>query len=159
IFDNFGIDIVYEGGVRVNAQARQIDDCASDVSETVQGTMGSWTSKDFAIRDLDGNIVWQFDLDKEEAEHAQCNPYVLEHVELINYIRAGKSITLNANILVESSLTGAMCREAAYTGKEIIYNDYMVSDQSLMLPEIHLGNLSNFKSFVAPKQGKAPAAK
>lgn len=158
IFDNFALDIIYEGGVRVNAQARQIDSCANDVSETICGTLGSWSSKDFAIRDLDGNVVWQYD--KEfESQFTQNNPYVLEHMDLVNHIRRGESLTINAQILVESSLTGAMCREAAYTGKEITYNDYRVSDQSLMLPELHLGNLPNFKNFVAPKQGTPPPQK
>lgn len=159
IFDNFALDITYEGGVKVNAQARQIDGCTNDVSEQVYGTKGSWSSKDFAIRDLDGNILWQFDKEAEEATYTQRNAYVLEHMDLVNHIRSGEQLIINAEILVESSLTGAMCREAAYTGKEINYDEYMMSDQSLMLPELHLGNLPNFKDFVAPKQGQAPPEK
>ena len=159
IFDNFALDIEYEGNVRVQAQARQIDGCANDVSETIYGTKGWWSSKDFTIRDLDNNVVWKYDKEKEKATYKQNNPYVLEHMDLINHIRKGEPLTINAEILVSSSLTGAMCREAAYTGKKVMYDEYMTSSQSLMLPEMHLGNLPNFDSFVAPKQGKRPPMK
>ena len=154
IFDNFGLDIVYEGGVRVNAQARQIEGCDNDVSETIVGTQGIWTSKDMSIRDLDGNLVWQFDSDAEKAQYKQTNPYVLEHMDAINHIRSGKSMTLEAETLVASSLTGAMGREAAYTGKDIKRDEYLVSDQSLMLKELHLDNIPNFENiFVPPRMG------
>ena len=154
IFDNFALDIVYEGGVRVNAQARQIEGCASDVSETIIGTEGVWTSKDMSIRDLDGNLIWQYDSDAEKAQYKQTNPYVLEHMDLINHIRSNKSMTQEAETLVISSLTGAMGREAAYTGKEYKWDEYFVSNQSLMLEELHMGNIKDFATkFVPPKMG------
>ena len=157
IFDNFALDIVYEGGVRVNAQARQIDSCAGDVSETIVGTEGIWTSKrpnEFTIHDLDGNLLWKFDPEEEKAQYKQTDGYVLEHVDLINHIRQGKSLTLEAETLVTSSLTGAMGRESAYTGKEVVWDEFIASDLSLMLPELHLGNIPDFeKKFVAPKMG------
>ena len=154
IFDNFGLDIVYEGGVRVNAQARQIEGCDNDVSETIVGTEGVWTSKDMSIRDLDGNLIWQYDYEAEKAQYDQRDPYVLEHMDAINHIRSGKSMTLEAETLVTSSLTGAMGREAAYTGRDIKWSEYLVSNQSLMLEELHLGNIPNFETrFVPPKMG------
>ena len=155
IFDNFGLDIVYEGGVRVNAQARQIEGCDNDVSETIVGTEGVWTSKDMSIRDLDGNLVWQFDYEAEKAQFKQTDPYVLEHMDLINHIRSGEPYTLEAETLVTSSLTGAMGREAAYTGKDIKWSEYLVSNQSLMLEELHMGNIKDFATrFVPPRMGK-----
>ena len=158
IFDNFCLDIVYEGGVRVNAQARQIDGCAGDVSETIIGTEGVWSSKDMAIRDLDGNLLWQFDREAEKELYKQTNAYVLEHVDLINHIRSGKSMTLEAETLVTSSLTGAMGRESAYTGKEVKWDEFIVSNLSLMLDELHLGNIPDFeKRFVPPKMGQLAA--
>jgi len=155
IFDNFGLDIVYEGGVRVNAQARQIDGCANDVSETIIGTEGVWTSKDFSIRDLDGNLLWQFDSDAEKKEYKQTDAYVLEHMDLVNHIRSDNPMTLEAETLVTSSLVGAMSRESAYTGREIKFDEYMASNQSLVLEELHLGNIPDFeKRFVPPKMGR-----
>lgn len=152
IFDNFALDVVYEGNVRVNVQARQIDGCADDVSETIYGSLGTWTSKDHSIRDLDGNIVWQYD--PKEDEGKQNNGYVLEHMDLVNHIRSNKSTTVNAETLVYASLTGAMGRESAYTGKEIKFDEFMASDLSLMPEELHLGNVPNFEeTYKAPKMG------
>ena len=160
IFDNFCLDIVYEGGVRVNAQARQIDGCAGDVSETIIGTEGIWSSKgnEWTIRDLDGNLLWQFDKEAEKEQYQQRDPYVLEHMDLINHIRSGKSMTLEAETLVTSSLTGAMGRESAYTGKELKWDEFIASNLSLMLDELHLGNIPDFeKKFVPPKMGTLAA--
>ena len=160
IFDNFCLDIVYEGGVRVNAQARQIDNCAGDVSETIIGTEGIWSSSDreFKIVDLDGNLLWKYDREAERAQYEQVDPYVLEHVDLINHIRQGKSLTLEAETLVTSSLTGAMGRESAYTGQEIKWEEFLTSNLSLMPAELHMGNIPDFeKKFVPPKMGTLAA--
>ncbi|MDR1517207.1 MAG: Gfo/Idh/MocA family oxidoreductase [Dysgonamonadaceae bacterium] len=155
IFDNFGLDIVYPGGVRVNAQARQIEGCANDISETITGTRGIWTSTDMSIRDFEGKLIWQYDYEAEKAQYQQNNPYVLEHMDLINHIRSGEPYTWEAEILVTSSLTGAMGRESAYTGAEVKWDEYLVSNQSLMPEKLHLGNIENFeKIYVAPKMGK-----
>ena len=158
IFDNFALDIVYEGGVRVNAQARQIDNCVGDVSETIIGTEGVWTSKDMSICDLDGNLLWKFDFDAEKEQFKQRDPYVLEHMDLVNHIRSGQSMTLEAETLVTSSLTGAMGRESAYTGKEYKWDQFISSNLSLKLDDIHLGNIPDFeKRFVPPKMGTLAA--
>ncbi len=155
IFDNFCLDIVYEGGVRVNAQARQIEGCDNDVSETIMGTKGIWTSKDMSIRDYDGNLIWQYDFKAQDAQFKQNNPYVLEHMDLINHIRANKSMTLEAETLVTSSLTGAMGRESAYTGKEYKWDEFIASNLSLMPEKLHLGNIENFATkYVPPRMGK-----
>jgi predicted dehydrogenase len=158
IFDNFGLDIIYEGGVRVNAQARQIDRCAGDISETIIGTEGIWTSKDFSIVDLDGNLLWKFDGEAEKEQYKQMDPYVLEHMDLINHIRSGKSMTLEAETLVTSSIVGAMSRESAYTGREIKFDEFIASDLSLVLDELNLGNVKDFETrFVPPKMGRLAA--
>ncbi|MDR1224549.1 MAG: Gfo/Idh/MocA family oxidoreductase [Tannerella sp.] len=157
IFDNFCLDIMYEGGVRVNAQARQIEGCSNDVSETIIGTQGVWTSKnnEMSIRDHDGNLVWKYDSEAEKAQYKQRDPYVLEHMDLINHIRSGKSMTQEAETLVVSSLTGAMGRESAYTGREYRWEEFLVSDLSLMPEELHLGNIKDFATkYVPPKMGK-----
>jgi len=155
IFDNFALDIVYPGGVRVNAQARQIEGCANDISETITGTRGIWTSKDMSIRDFDGNLLWQYDHEAEKSQFKQTDPYVLEHMDLINHIRSGEPMTWEAEMLVTSSLTGAMGRESAYTGAEVKWDEYIVSNQSLMPEKLHLGNIKDFdKIYVSPKMGK-----
>ena len=162
IFDNFSLDIVYEGGVRVNAQARQIDGCADDVSETIIGTEGIWLGsdnrKEWTIHDLDGNLLWKFDNDAEKEQYKQIDPYVLEHMDLINHIRSGEPMTLEAETMVTSSLVGAMSRESAYTGREIKFDEFVASNLSLVLDELHLGNIQDFETrFVPPKMGRLAA--
>ncbi|MFR9629253.1 MAG: Gfo/Idh/MocA family oxidoreductase [Rikenellaceae bacterium] len=153
IFDNFAMDIVYEGGVRVNAQARQINGCANDVSETIYGTKGVWSSKGHTIHDLDGNLIWKYDAEAET--HTQNNPYVLEHMDVVNHIRSNKVRNSEAETCVVAAMVGAMSRESAYTGKELKYDEFAVSNLSLMLEKLHLGNIPNFeKSYVAPKMGE-----
>ena len=51
-YDNFSVDFEYDNGVHMHSMCRQIDGCDSNVSEFIQGTKGSWSSTDFAIRDL-----------------------------------------------------------------------------------------------------------
>ncbi len=151
IYDNFSADIVYEGNVRVHAAARQIDDCANDIGETIFGTKGSWNSYEHAIRDLDGNIVWQYDFKKQEAEHPQRDPYVLEHMNLVNSIRTGKPICL-AETTAISSLACIMARESAYTGKQFTWDDMMASELSLLPKKLHLGNVG-MENFPVPIPG------
>ncbi|MDR2472776.1 MAG: Gfo/Idh/MocA family oxidoreductase [Tannerella sp.] len=155
IFDNFALDIVYPGGVRVNAQARQIEGCANDIGETIIGTKGIWKSYDMSIRDFDGNVIWQYDHEAEKTQFKQRNAYVLEHMDLINHIRSGEPMTWEAEILVTSSLTGAMGRESAYTGAEVKWDEYIVSNQSLMPENLTMGNIPNFEQiYVPPKMGR-----
>ena len=84
-YDNFSVDFEFDNGVHMHSMCRQIDGCDSNVSEFIQGTKGSWNSVDFAIRDLQGNIVWQYDAKSEEGR--QNDPYTLEHVNWISCIR------------------------------------------------------------------------
>jgi len=87
-YDNFSIDFTMENGIHLHSMCRQIDGCANNVSEFVQGTKGYWTSDGGCrIVDNSGNEIWKFDYDAEKANFQQTNPYTLEHVNLINCIR------------------------------------------------------------------------
>ncbi|MFQ9022562.1 MAG: hypothetical protein ACLR6J_17750 [Parabacteroides merdae] len=61
---------------------RQIDGCATNVSEFIQGTKGSWNSAEMEIKDNAGNVIWKYDGEAEKNAHTQTNPYVLEHAKL-----------------------------------------------------------------------------
>ena len=132
-YDNFSTDFVYENGVHLHSMCRQIDGCAGNVSEFIQGTKGSWNSADMTIRDLNGNILWQFDFDAEKQNFKHTNPYVLEHVNWITSIRKKLSFNQIENDAI-SSLCGVMGREAAYTGAEITW-EQMAADTQNYLPE------------------------
>ncbi len=130
-YDNFSIDFEFENGVHLHSMSRQIDGCSNNVSEAVHGTLGYWSSIDHAIRNNKGEILWQFDHKAEEAEHKQLDPYVLEHVDLINHIRKGEMID-QATETAMSTLAGVMGREAAYTGKTIAWDEIMAADMDYL---------------------------
>ena len=156
IYDNFSADIEYEGGVHVHLMARQIDNCHGRVAEIIQGTKGSWNSLNdgFTILDLDGNVVWQYDKEAAKEQFTQNDPYVLEHIDLVNHIRSGKVVN-HAETTAISSMACIMARESAYTGKAYTWDEMTQSDLSLMPEELHLGNVDMSK-FVPPLPGTAP---
>ena len=154
IYDNFSADIEYDGGVHVHVMARQIDNCDNRVCEIIQGTKGSWDSRGFIIRDLDGNVVWQYDSEAEKERFSQTNPYVLEHIDLVNHIRSNKVVN-HAETTAISSMACIMARESAYSGKAYTWDEMTNSDLNLMPAELHLGNVDMSK-LVPPKPGTSP---
>ena len=156
IYDNFSVDFEYEGGVHVHGMARQIDNCHGRVAEIIQGTKGSWNSLNgkFTILDLDGNMVWQYDEEAAKEQFQQHDPYVLEHINLVNHIRSGKVINI-AETTAISSMACIMARESAYTGKAYTWDEMTQSDLNLMPAELHLGNVDMSK-YVRPLPGTSP---
>ncbi len=139
-YDNFSIDFEYENGVHLHSMCRQIDGCSNNVSEFVQGTKGSWNSSDFAIRDLKGNILWQYDAEAAKTKFEQHNPYVLEHVDWVNHIRGGEAY-VEAGDCGMSSLCGVMGREAAYTGQTITWDEISAAEMDYLPEKLELGRL------------------
>ena len=159
IYDNFALDLVYEGNVRVSCQARQISDCVNDVSDTIYGELGWWTSKDMAIRDWDDNIVWQYDAEADKAKYNQMNMYVLEHMDMVNQIRSGVFVPGQSETAIVSSLACSMGRESAYTGKELMYSDFIASKLSYMPETLELANVPDFAArYAVPLPGSTPPA-
>ena len=116
------------------------------------GTKGYWSSEDFAIRDLQGNIIWQFDQEAASAEFQQHDPYTLEHVDWVNHIRRGTAHD-EATGTAESSLAGTMGREAAYTGLVIDWDAFSAADMCLLPENLELGSMDMSK-FIVHHPGK-----
>jgi hypothetical protein len=58
-------------------------------------------------------------------------PYIQEHVDLVDSV-LGRRPYINQGIMIaESTLTGIMAREAAYTGRKITWDNIMESQQDL----------------------------
>jgi hypothetical protein len=68
------------------------------------------------------------------------SPYVQEHTDLIASIRAGKPIN-ELKQVAESTLSAILGREAAYTGKEITWDEILNADQDLTPPQLAYGPL------------------
>ena len=152
-YDQFSIDFEMENGVHLHSMCRQIDGCSNAVGEIIYGTKGSWNSFDHEIKDLDGNVVWKFDNEKAETEFQQHNPYVLEHVDLVNHIRKGEPID-EATACAMSTLAGVMGRTAAYTGDTVSWDDMSQSEMYYLPEKLEIGPM-DMSGYTVQVPGKA----
>jgi predicted dehydrogenase len=152
-FDNFSIDFVMENGIHMHSMCRQIDGCANNVSEFIQGTKGSWSSAEgHVIKDLAGNVVWKYDEEAEKANYKQTDPYTLEHVNLINCIRSGKPIELASETAV-ANMAALMGRESAYTGQETKWETLTSAQLDYTPKDLNMGKM-DMSGFTVPVPGK-----
>lgn len=115
LWDNFSCDFEYSNGVHVSSFSRHWNDLDGGVFEDAVGTKGRSSCCDMGEKGED--------------------PYVQEHIDLVNSIR-GATPYLNEGIQVaESTLTAIMGRMSAYTGKKITWDEAMNSDLSIV-PEV-----------------------
>lgn len=120
IFDHFATEYEYADGSKMLSMCRQIDGCASRVSEDIVGTKGRSNANTF----IKGENAWRWDGQRED-------PYMLEHKDLIKSIRNGEAVNEGIRV-AESTLTAIMGRMSAYTGKEISWDQAMNSLESLV---------------------------
>ncbi|HPA16891.1 MAG TPA: Gfo/Idh/MocA family oxidoreductase [Verrucomicrobiae bacterium] len=113
-YDFFSIDYDFGDGVHIHGQCRQIAGCANAVTEFFRGTEGEvipggkLTGKDVSVPEFKGHD----------------NPYVQEHIDLINSIFDKKPLN-EAKQVAESTLTAIMGRISAYTGQKVRWVDLM----------------------------------
>ena len=131
-FDNFSVDYIFENGMHFHSMCRQINGCANNVSERLQGAKGS-TNCQSTILDLAGTEIWKYPypVDAEGKQvRGTIRPYVQEHIDFVTAIRTGKPINEAENTAI-STLVAIMGRVSAYTGKEVTYEEMMNSDLKL----------------------------
>jgi len=152
-YDNFSIDFTMENGIHFHSMCRQIDGCANNVSEFIQGTKGSWTTQgETAIRDLAGNVIWKYDYEAEKTNFSQTDPYTLEHVNLINCIRANKPIEQASETAI-ANMAAIMGRESAYTGLETKWDTMTASTLDYTPKDLNMGKM-DMSAFTVPVPGK-----
>lgn len=116
IFDHIHADYVYPNGVHMSSHCRQIPGrgIAQNVSERIVCSKGVVDSA--ALR----------------GAKLPMDPYVQEHMDMVNSI-LGKGPYLNeAMAVAESTMTAIMGREAAYSGMKITWDMIMNSRQDLL---------------------------
>ena len=151
-YDNFSVDFTMENGIHLYSMCRQIDGCASNVSEYIQGTKGSWNSATMEIKDIVGNVIWKYDSEAEKANFKQSDPYTLEHVNWINSIRGNKPIQQATETAV-ANMAAIMGRESAYTGAETTWDAMTASPIDYTPKDLNLGKM-DMSSFTVPVPGK-----
>jgi hypothetical protein len=113
---------------------RQINGCSNEVGELVVGTKG-WTDCTSRIVGHDGKNLWT------NSSEADPSPYVAEHVDLVTSIRKGEPFNEAENTAL-STLMAVMGRVAAYTGREVTWDEMMGSDLRLGPQTYELGPLA-----------------
>jgi len=159
-FDNFSVDFVFENGMHLHSMCRQINGCANNVSERIQGTKGFTNCYD-TVSDMDGNEIWKYEypLDEEgkPSPGDMMDPYVQEHIDMVNSIRTAKPFNELENTAV-STLTAIMGRISAYTGKEITWDEMMNSDLKLGPQVFDFGPVDIPKEVPVPGEPYMPQA-
>jgi len=145
IFDHFAVEYEYPNGARVLSMCRQTAGAAENVSERVVGASGfSYTDS------ADGYIKGARPYENEQASP---NPYVVEHVDLIASIKAGKPINEGRQV-AESTLTAIMGRMSAYTGRALSW-DWVMNASKLDLTPPHM-EWKELPPLVVPVPGLTP---
>ena len=128
-YDFFSIEYVYDNGVRSHCAARQINGCTNGRVQQINGTKG-YADASGAIYDWQGNEIWSYPHPEDndtESEWNVTNPFVQEHINLVTAIRSGNPIN-DAEAQVNSTLMTIMGRIAAYTGKDVTWEEMLNSD-------------------------------
>jgi myo-inositol 2-dehydrogenase / D-chiro-inositol 1-dehydrogenase len=90
------------------------------------------------------------------------NPYVQEHIDLLNAVKSGKPINEAYNVAA-STMCGIMGRISAYTGQMVRMSDLMTNEQSpfysmslkLTAEDFETGNVFTPQEETAPLPGEA----
>ena len=128
-YDFFSVEYLYDNGVRTHCAARQINGCSNSKVEQINGTKG-YADAAGTLYDLKGNVIWKYphpEKDDAASEWKVTNPFVQEHINLVTAIRTGQPVN-DAEAQVNSTLITIMGRMAAYTGKDITWEELMNSD-------------------------------
>lgn len=131
-FDFFSIEYAYESGMRTHCSARQISGCGNAHNVMVYGTKG-YTNCFDTIYNLDGTVAWKYPAPKPEDPDqtwAVKDPFVQEQIRWVTAIRTGKYLN-DAEAHVHSTLMAIMGRMAAYTGKDVTWEEIMTSTLKL----------------------------
>ena len=114
-FDFFSVDLDYGDGVHIHSMCRQINGCYNRVAEFFTGAEGTaWGG---------GKIDSKKEVDIPRVE-GHDNPYVQEHVDLLNSIMEEKPLNEARNV-AESTMVAIMSRISAYTGKMVRLKEVM----------------------------------
>ena len=155
-YDFFSIEYTYDNGMRAHCAARQINGCTNRKVEQVNGTKG-YADAAGKLYDHRGNLLWSYPYPGEETEEAGnsawkvTNPYVQEHINLVTGIRTGQPVN-DAEAQVNSTLTTIMGRIAAYTGKDVTWEEIMNSDLYLGPKSYAFGPVPGIKEEI-PRAG------
>lgn len=157
-FDHFSVAYEYEDGRKAHCATRQINDCANGKEQFITGTKG-YADATGSLYNLKGELIWEYPYPEdgdEQSEWKVKNPYVQEHIELVTAIRTGNYIN-DSELMVNSTRMALMGRMAAYTGKEVTWEEVVNSDLRLGPETYEFGPVEGIPE-KPPVVGTAPSA-
>jgi predicted dehydrogenase len=122
-FDNVSVGFEYASGVRVYAFNRAQPGCFGQTADRILGTKGVAHLPQKCQIEVAGQTVWRY-------EKPKPSMYDVEHQELFESIRSGKPIN-NGLYMVRSTMLAILARMAAYTGKQLTWEEAMKSTELL----------------------------
>jgi myo-inositol 2-dehydrogenase/D-chiro-inositol 1-dehydrogenase len=120
-YDFFSVDFEYAEGFHLASYCRQVNGCDGNVTETVVGEKGE-TFTQSGVCEIKGSNPFLMNTRLRNVK--QTNPYVQEHIDLIDSIVHSKGLNEATNVAI-STLTAVMGRIAAYTGKTVTWDEVM----------------------------------
>jgi predicted dehydrogenase len=121
VYDHFATVYEWADGTRGFSYCRQQNGCFRDTNEYVFGTEGK---ADVFKHEITGKKPWR-------AEMKMRDMYQAEHDEMFAAIRAGKRID-NGDYMCNSTMMALMGRMAAYTGREVTWDQAWTSKEVLV---------------------------
>lgn len=136
IFDHFAVDFEYPSGMHCLSMCRQINGTEGNISESLVGTKGSsFLSGIYRRYEINqGDAKWAFNRKEDN------DPYLQEHVNLVNSIRSGQPLN-ELQTVAEATLSAIMGRMSAYTGKAVTWEQALNSKENWMPEKLAFGPL------------------
>ena len=120
IFDHFAVEYTYEDGTKLFSQNRHMPGCWNNISHHGHGTEGH---AQFGAGLIEGRTNWRM-------RQKPANPYQVEHDVLFDAVRNHKPHN-EVDYAARSTLTAVMGRMAAYSGKEVTWDQALNSTEDL----------------------------
>jgi len=132
VYDHFNTVYEFENGVRCFSSCRQWNGAATNTSDWIFGTRGK---SNVQAHRIESGPAWSWRYRSDEPDDMYQN----EHDALFASIREGEPI--NDAFMCDTTLMAILGRMAAYTGKEITWEQALQSQEDLSPPAYEWGPL------------------
>lgn len=125
IFDSHSVVFEYPDGKTGYGLCRQHPNCFNENKTYITGSKGTAFLNGWGVSSINGENPYT-------QPKKSYDMYYLEHIELFNAIRSGGAKYINnGEYMSYSTMLGILAREVCYTGKRILWDDFMKSEESL----------------------------
>jgi len=146
IFDHFGLEYEFPGGIRCASYCSHFAGASHRVSEFAIGTKGKTNCS--GNIEVFGGQNWGFQGDNP-------NPYVQEHANFVASIRGTGPYYNEGKQVADSTMTAVLGRMAAYTGREISWK-WATSSSKLKLGPANMDAFGPYEADPVAMPGKTP---